>query len=109
MAAPQPMNLLLQGDVGSGKTLVAVHACLVAIASGHQAAIMAPTEVLAGQHLRSVAALLERHRRGAVPRAPARIATDQGSLFGDGDGRRAVDDLRAAVGQRDRRRSRARS
>ena len=59
MAAPSPMNVLLQGDVGSGKTLVALHACLVAIQSGHQAAIMAPTEVLAGQHLRSVAQLLD--------------------------------------------------
>jgi len=59
MAAARPMNVLLQGDVGSGKTLVAVHACLVAIQSGHQAAIMAPTEVLAGQHARSVRDLLE--------------------------------------------------
>jgi ATP-dependent DNA helicase RecG len=59
MALPRPMNVLLQGDVGSGKTLVALHAALVAIQSGHQAAIMAPTEVLAGQHRRSVAALLD--------------------------------------------------
>ena len=59
MAAGRPMHRLLQGDVGSGKTAVAVHAAMVAIQSGHQAAIMAPTEVLAGQHLRSVAAFLE--------------------------------------------------
>ena len=50
MARARPMNVLLQGDVGAGKTLVALHAALVAIQSGHQAAIMAPTEVLAGQH-----------------------------------------------------------
>jgi len=59
MAASRPMNVLLQGDVGSGKTLVAVAACLTAVQSGHQAAIMAPTEVLATQHARSVAALLD--------------------------------------------------
>jgi ATP-dependent DNA helicase RecG len=58
MARPRPMNALLQGDVGSGKTLVALHAALVAIQSGHQAAIMAPTEVLAGQHFRSMTELL---------------------------------------------------
>jgi ATP-dependent DNA helicase RecG len=58
MARPRPMNVLLQGDVGSGKTLVALHAALVAIQAGHQAAIMAPTEVLAGQHFRSMAELL---------------------------------------------------
>jgi ATP-dependent DNA helicase RecG len=58
MARPQPMNILLQGDVGSGKTLVALHAALIAVGSGHQAAIMAPTEVLAGQHFHSMGALL---------------------------------------------------
>ena len=66
MARPRPMNVLLQGDVGAGKTLVALHAALIAIGSGHQAAIMAPTEVLAGQHFRSVAALLG-GRGGASP------------------------------------------
>ena len=77
MAAPQPMNVLLQGDVGPGKTLVALHACLVAIQSGHQAAIMAPTEVLAGQHLRSVGALLD--RIGGADRyfRPRAAATDK--------------------------------
>jgi ATP-dependent DNA helicase RecG len=58
MAAARPMNRLLQGDVGSGKTVVALHAALVAVQSGHQATIMAPTEVLAGQHLRTASALL---------------------------------------------------
>ena len=65
MARPRPMNLLLQGDVGSGKTVVALNAALTAIQSGHQAAIMAPTEVLAGQHFRSMAALLGPF--GAIP------------------------------------------
>ena len=69
MAATRPMNVLLQGDVGSGKTLVAVHACLVAIQSGHQAAIMAPTEVLAGQHARSDPGSARRGRRGEPTRS----------------------------------------
>ena len=85
MAAPTPMNLLLQGDVGAGKTLVALHACLVAIGSGHQAAIMAPTEVLAGQHARSVSSLLD--AIGAAPflSRPSAAVDDQHSLFDEGD------------------------
>src|SRR5690606_32625627 len=49
---------LLQGDVGSGKTVVAFAAMMAAVRSGHQAALMAPTEILADQHYRSVARLL---------------------------------------------------
>jgi ATP-dependent DNA helicase RecG len=56
MARPHPMNRLLQGDVGSGKTVVAVYAMLLTVAHAHQAVLMAPTEVLARQH----AATLER-------------------------------------------------
>ena len=53
MQAPHPMMRLIQGDVGSGKTIVAAIACLKAMACGVQAAIMAPTELLAEQHWRS--------------------------------------------------------
>jgi len=82
MADPRPMNVLLQGDVGSGKTVVALHAALVAVQSGHQAAIMAPTEVLAGQHLRSIGHLLG--GIGAVPFLAAdqtSASRGQGSLL----------------------------
>ncbi|MFV1989124.1 MAG: ATP-dependent DNA helicase RecG [Acidimicrobiales bacterium] len=54
-----PMHRLLQGDVGSGKTLVAAEALLMAVDGSHQGALMAPTEVLAEQHLRSLRQLLE--------------------------------------------------
>ncbi|HEX6306733.1 MAG TPA: ATP-dependent DNA helicase RecG [Longimicrobiales bacterium] len=59
MMAPRRMNRLLQGDVGSGKTVVAVFAMLLAIESGYQAALMAPTEILAEQHARTIRGLLE--------------------------------------------------
>jgi ATP-dependent DNA helicase RecG len=59
MARPHPMLRLVQGDVGAGKTLVAVAACLHAVEAGYQAAVMAPTEILAEQHHRNFKALLE--------------------------------------------------
>ncbi len=58
MRRPQPMRRLLQGDVGSGKTIVAMQAALVAIENGCQAALMAPTEILATQHFLSARKLL---------------------------------------------------
>ncbi len=58
MAAPHPMHRLLQGDVGSGKTVVAALAVLTAIEAGYQAAVMAPTEILAEQHLLTLQRLL---------------------------------------------------
>lgn len=58
MAQSRPMNRLFQGDVGSGKTVVAMYAMLLAVAHGHQAALMAPTEVLARQHLRTLSTAL---------------------------------------------------
>src|SRR5690606_25764666 len=59
LARPSPMLRLVQGDVGSGKTVVAALAALVAVASGRQAALMAPTELLAEQHLANLRAWLE--------------------------------------------------
>ena len=58
MAQPHPMNRLLQGEVGSGKTIVALRAMLTVVDNGGQAALLAPTEVLAAQHLRTIEKLL---------------------------------------------------
>jgi ATP-dependent DNA helicase RecG len=59
MARQAPMHRLIQGDVGSGKTVVALAAALVAVENGHQAAFMAPTELLAEQHFQTIAPLAE--------------------------------------------------
>jgi ATP-dependent DNA helicase RecG len=59
MRQPVPMRRLLQGDVGSGKTIVALEAAIIAIENGHQAALMAPTEILATQHYLSARRILE--------------------------------------------------
>lgn len=63
MRQPHPMRRLLQGDVGSGKTIVALQAMLVSIENGYQAALMAPTEILATQHYLAARKLLERSER----------------------------------------------
>ena len=62
LASESPMNRLLQGDVGSGKTVIAVYAMLVCVARGYQAALMAPTEILARQHAETLAELLKASR-----------------------------------------------
>jgi ATP-dependent DNA helicase RecG len=62
MKRPHPMNRLLQGDVGSGKTIVALMAALVAMENGFQVAFMAPTEILAEQHFINIRRLLESSR-----------------------------------------------
>jgi ATP-dependent DNA helicase RecG len=72
LAAPRPMHRLLQGDVGAGKTVVAVATLLTAVQGRHQGALMAPTEVLAEQHAAGVRRLLD---GVTVP--------DPGNLFGD--------------------------
>jgi ATP-dependent DNA helicase RecG len=63
MREPSPMRRLLQGDVGSGKTIVAFQAMLVAMENGYQAALMAPTEILATQHYLAARKLLEKSSR----------------------------------------------
>ncbi|MFC5380428.1 ATP-dependent DNA helicase RecG [Aquipuribacter nitratireducens] len=77
LSSGTPMQRLLQGDVGSGKTLVALRAMLTVVGAGGQAALLAPTEVLAAQHHRSLTALL-----GPLGRA--------GTLDGDPDGTRVT-------------------
>ncbi len=63
MRIPSPMRRLLQGDVGSGKTIVAIQAMIVAMENGYQAALMAPTEILATQHFLAARKLLEKSSR----------------------------------------------
>jgi ATP-dependent DNA helicase RecG len=101
LAQPHPMQRLLQGDVGSGKTIVAAIACLAAVDAGAQAAVMAPTEILAEQHHRKFSAWLaplgvpiawlhgalpaaeKRRVRAAIARGEAGIAIGTQALFQD--------------------------
>jgi ATP-dependent DNA helicase RecG len=102
MQSPRRMNRLVQGDVGSGKTVVALFALLLAVENGYQAALMAPTEILAGQHARTIGGLLEglggevtlltgrlgaAERRGALERIGAgtgQIVVGTHALFQEG-------------------------
>ena len=82
LAQERPMQRLLMGEVGSGKTVVAVHAMLRAVEHGHQAALMAPTEVLAEQHFATLCALLPGLADAGLigASAPARGALLTGSV-----------------------------
>lgn len=90
MAHSHPMNRLLQGDVGSGKTVVALYAMLVAVAHGHQAVLMAPTEVLARQHALTLTQ--------ALSESQVRVALLVGSLS---SGERQKQLARVAEGEAD--------
>lgn len=79
MKQPQPMRRLLQGDVGSGKTIIALQAALVAIENGFQTALMAPTEILATQHYLSIRKLLQ-DKRSPSTGEPYRVTLLTGSL-----------------------------
>jgi ATP-dependent DNA helicase RecG len=85
MALQVPMNRLLQGDVGSGKTVVAEYAMLLAVAHGYQAVLMAPTEILVMQHLRTL--------QQDLSESQVRIASLTGSLS-TADRRQTLADLR---------------
>ncbi|MFC5140369.1 ATP-dependent DNA helicase RecG [Actinomycetospora rhizophila] len=90
LAGEQPLNRLLQGDVGSGKTMVALRAMLQVVDAGRQAVLLAPTEVLAAQHARSLQAML-----GPLGRA--------GELDGDADQATRVTLLTGSLGAKARR------
>jgi ATP-dependent DNA helicase RecG len=85
LRSPHPMNRLVQGDVGSGKTIVALLTLLVAVENGYQGALMAPTEILADQHARSVLRFL----RDAG--SDVRVAVLTGSLKAEAKRRAVVD------------------
>ncbi|HEV7886325.1 MAG TPA: ATP-dependent DNA helicase RecG, partial [Acidimicrobiales bacterium] len=92
LAGVHPMHRLLQGDVGAGKTVVAVSALLVSVQGGHQGALMAPTEVLAEQHFLGVHSLL----------AGLQVQTEDGSLFPERELRVALLTSRTPAAERTR-------
>src|SRR5699024_2355368 len=81
LSKAKPMSRLLQAEVGSSKTLVAVAAMRSAVDSGHQAALLAPTEVLAHQHARSIAAMLPDDIRLTVLSGSMKVAETRQALL----------------------------
>ena len=81
LGRPVPMNRLLQGDVGSGKTVVALYAVLQAVANGAQAVVMAPTETLARQHLRTIDGFLRGTATTVVPFFGAQKASERADIL----------------------------
>jgi ATP-dependent DNA helicase RecG len=91
LARERPMNRLLQGDVGSGKTLVAVAAALTAVEAGFQVAFMAPTELLARQHMRNLANWLEPLGVGIAWLGGRQRKSERGTLLAElASGQRAL-------------------
>ncbi len=81
MGKPTPMNRLLQGDVGAGKTVVAIYAALQAVANGAQAVLMAPTEVLARQHMRTLQNYLRNSSTKIVPLFGGQKANERAEIL----------------------------
>lgn len=77
MASPYPMHRLLQGDVGSGKTLVAAEAAIIAMENGYQAVLLAPTEILAQQHYFTIRRLFEKIGYLTVPLTGSHTAREK--------------------------------
>ncbi|MBW3083795.1 ATP-dependent DNA helicase RecG [Bifidobacterium phasiani] len=97
MAADRPMQRLLQGEVGSGKTVVAVAAMLQAVGSGHQAVLVAPTQVLAEQHHRTIAGMMDR-LCAAAGAAGADVVPSSGDAAADSAARGGRDESDAEAG-----------
>ena len=92
LRSERPMNRLLQGDVGSGKTIVALLALLVAVENGFQGALMVPTEILAEQHFRNVCRLLD---EGGIDHRVTLLTGSQRAA----PRRRALEDIKSGLGQ----------